>query len=73
LLLLSITKHETEAERRRFGTTEEIQAESQRVTDTQQKRDFRKRSKNEEGRTEVYMREGTTSKVMAVDRPDGVL
>jgi hypothetical protein len=32
----------------------------------------RKRSKNEgDGGTGVYMREGTTSRVMAADRPNG--
>jgi hypothetical protein len=50
---------------RRFDTRtiEEIQAESQ-------KRTSRKRYKNgEDGGTGVYMREGTTSRVMATDRP----
>jgi hypothetical protein len=49
---------------RRFDTIEEIQAESQR-----HKRTSRKLSKNgREGGTGVYMREGTTSRVMAADR-----
>jgi hypothetical protein len=35
-------------------------------------RDFKKRSKNGgDGGTGVYMREGTTSRVMAADRPYG--
>jgi hypothetical protein len=55
-----------------FGTTEEIQAESQRVLDTQTEKDFRKRSKNGgNGGASVYMREGTTLRVMAVDRTYG--
>jgi murein tripeptide amidase MpaA len=41
---------------RRFDTIEDIQAESQRVLDTLIENDF-------------YMREGTTSRVMAADRP----
>jgi hypothetical protein len=55
----------------RFDTTEEIQAESLRVLDTLKKRISRKRSKKGgEGGTGVYMREGTTSRVMADDRPN---
>jgi hypothetical protein len=54
---------------RRFDTTEEIQAESQTLW---QKRNSRKRSKNGgDGGTGVYMREGTTSRMMAADRPYG--
>jgi hypothetical protein len=50
---------------RQFDTIEEIQAESQRRTS-------KKRSKNGgDGGTVVYMREGTTSRVMAADRPYG--
>jgi hypothetical protein len=49
---------------RRFDTTEEIQVESRRVLDTS-----RKRFKNGgDGGTGAYMREGTTSRVMVVDR-----
>jgi hypothetical protein len=56
----------------RFDTIEEIQAESQRVLDTLTEKDFRKRSKNGgDGGTGVYMREGTTSRVTAADRPYG--
>jgi hypothetical protein len=47
---------------RRFDTIEEIQAESQGVLDTLAEKD---------GGTGVYMREGTTSQVMAADRPYG--
>jgi hypothetical protein len=55
---------------RRFDTNEEIQAESQRVLDTMVGKDFRKRSKNAgDGGTGFYMREETTSRVMAADRP----
>jgi hypothetical protein len=58
---------------RRFDTTEEIQAESKRVIDTDKKRTYRKRYKNGgDGDTGVYMREGTTSRMMAADRPYGV-
>jgi hypothetical protein len=57
---------------RRFGTTEEIQAELKRVLDTLREKDFPKRSKNGgDGGTGVYMREGTTWRVMAADRPYG--
>jgi hypothetical protein len=49
---------------RRFVTIEEIQTESQRVLDTLTDKDF------QEGRWDrYYMREGTTSRVMAADRP----
>jgi hypothetical protein len=55
---------------RRFDTIEEIQAESLRVLDILTEKDFRKRSKNEgDCGTGVYMREGTTSGVMAANRP----
>jgi hypothetical protein len=58
---------------RRFDTIEEIQTQSQRVLDTLTEKDFRKRSKNGgDGGTVVCMREGTTSRVMAADRPCGV-
>jgi len=57
---------------RRFDTIEEIQAESQRVLDTLTEKTSRKRSKNGgDGGTGVYMREGTTSRVTAADRPYG--
>jgi hypothetical protein len=56
---------------RRFDTTEEIQAESQRVLDTVTEKDFSKRSKNGgDGGTGVCMREGTASRVMAANRPN---
>jgi hypothetical protein len=45
---------------------------NRRVLDTvTQKRTSRKRSKNGDGGTGVYMREGTTSKMMAAERPYG--
>jgi hypothetical protein len=57
---------------RRFDTIEEIRAESQTALDTLTEKDFRKHSKNEgNGGTSVYMQEGTTMRVMAVDRPYG--
>ena len=57
---------------RRFDTTEEIQAELQRVLDTLIEKDFRNHSKNEgDGGTCVYVREGTTLRVTAADRPYG--
>jgi hypothetical protein len=55
-------------EGRRFDTIEEIQVESHLTLLTG--KTFRKRSKNgRDGGTGVYMREGTTSRVMAADRP----
>jgi hypothetical protein len=57
---------------RRFDTIEEIQAESQRVLDTLTEQNFRKPSNNAgTGGIGVYMREGTTSRVMAADSPYG--
>ena len=57
---------------RRFDTITEIQAETQKVLDTLIEKDFQKRSKNEgDGGTGVYIREGTTSRVTAADRPYG--
>jgi hypothetical protein len=57
---------------RRFDTIEEIQAESQRVLDTDRKGLSRKRTTNGgDVGTSVYMREGTTSRVMAAERPYG--
>jgi hypothetical protein len=56
----------------RFDTTEEIQVESQRVLDNLAEKTSRKRSINAgDGGTGVYMREGTTSRIMAADRPYG--
>jgi hypothetical protein len=56
----------------RFDNIEEIQAESQRVLDTLKENTSRKRCKiGGDGWTGVYMREGTTSRVMAADRPYG--
>jgi hypothetical protein len=57
---------------RRFDTVEEIQAESQRVLSTLTEKDVQERSKNggDDG-TGVYMREGTTSRVMVADMPCG--
>jgi hypothetical protein len=48
---------------RRFDTTEEIQAESHRVLDTDTKGLNKILSKNGDGWTGVYMRERTTSRV----------
>jgi transposase len=57
---------------RRFDTTEDIQAESQRVLGTLTENGFQERSKNGgDGDTGVYMRDGTTSRMMAADRPYG--
>jgi hypothetical protein len=50
---------------RRFVTIEEIQAESQRVLDTL--------TEKWDGGTDVYVGDGTTSRVMATDRPYGEL
>jgi hypothetical protein len=55
---------------RRFDTIEEIQAESQRMLDTLIEKDSQQHSKNGGyGGTSVNLREGTTSRVMAADRP----
>jgi hypothetical protein len=57
---------------RRFDTIEEIQAESQRVLDSDSKGLTGSVSKNGgDGGTGVYTREGTTSRVMATDRSYG--
>jgi hypothetical protein len=55
-----------------FDTTEETQAESQRVLDTLTESTSRKRSKNGgDGGTGVYMQEGTTSRVITANKPYG--
>jgi hypothetical protein len=57
---------------RQFDTIEEIQAESQRVLDTVTEKGFQEAFQNGgDGGTGVYMREGTTSRVMVDDRPYG--
>jgi hypothetical protein len=56
---------------RRFDTIEEIQAESQRLLDTLTEKDFQEAFQNGDSVTGVYMWEGTTSRVMAADRPYG--
>jgi hypothetical protein len=57
---------------RLFDTIEEIQAESQRVLDTLTENGFQEAFQNGgDGGTGVYMREGTTSRVMTADRPYG--
>jgi hypothetical protein len=57
---------------RQFYNSEEIQAESQRVLDTVTEKDFQEAfQQGGDGGTGVYMREGTTSRVMVVDRPYG--
>jgi NADPH:quinone reductase-like Zn-dependent oxidoreductase len=53
----------------RFDTFEEIQVESQRVLDTVTEKDFQEAFQKLRRRTGVYMWEGTTSRVMAADRP----
>jgi hypothetical protein len=56
----------------RFDTIEEIQAESQRALDTVREKDFLNHSRNgEDGGIGVYMREGTTSRLVAAERPYG--
>jgi hypothetical protein len=66
-----LPKMKLKLEGRRFGTTEEIHAESQSALHWQ-KRTSRKLSKNgEDVGTDVYMREGTTLRVTTVDRPYG--
>jgi hypothetical protein len=57
---------------RRFDAIEEIQAESQTVLDRLTIKDFQEAFQNGEyGGTDVYKREGTTSRLMAADRPYG--
>jgi hypothetical protein len=66
------SKTELKMRGHRVDTTEEIQAESQSVLDTLTEKDFQEAFQNGgEGGTGVYMREGTTSRVMAADRPYG--
>jgi hypothetical protein len=60
--------------RRRFDTTEEMQAESQRVLDTDRKGLRGSVPETEETVGPVsYMCEGTTSRVVSADRPYGAL
>jgi hypothetical protein len=55
---------------RRFDTTVVIQAELPRVLDSLTEKDFQEGLKTEgDGGTGVYMREGTTLRVVAADRP----
>jgi hypothetical protein len=58
---------------RRFDTTEEIQADSQRLLDTLTDKDLTGSVPKMEQTmgTGVYMREEITSRVMAADRPYG--
>jgi hypothetical protein len=57
---------------RRFDAIEEIQVESQRVLDTLTEKDFQEASQKwRRGGTGIYMRKGTTSRVIAADRPYG--
>jgi hypothetical protein len=58
---------------RRFDTGEEIQAESQGALDTLTEKDLkRKRSKNgRDSGTGIYMREGTTSRIIVADKTYG--
>jgi hypothetical protein len=54
-------------------TNEAIQAESQRVLDTLTEQDFQEafQKNGQDSGTGVYVQEGTTSWVMAADRPYG--
>jgi hypothetical protein len=55
-----------------FDTTEEIQAEPQRVLVTLREKDIQECSKNGgDGGTGIYMQEGTILRVMEADRPYG--
>jgi len=56
---------------RRFDTSEEIEADSQRVLDTDRKGLPGSVPNGGDGGTGVNMREGTTSRVTAADRPYG--
>ena len=57
---------------RRFDTITEIQSETQKVLNTLTEKDFQEASKNGgDSGTGVYIREGTTSRVTAADRPYG--
>jgi hypothetical protein len=56
---------------RRFDTIEEIQAEWQRVLDTDRKGLQEAFQNREDGGTGFYMRERTNSRVMATDRSYG--
>jgi hypothetical protein len=58
---------------RSFDAIENIQAESQRVLDTLTEKDFQQAFQEWRSVTGIYMREGTTSSVMAAERPYGVL
>jgi hypothetical protein len=63
------SKMKLKLKERRFDNIEEIQAESQRVLDTVTGKDFQEAFQTGgDGGTGVYMREGTTSRVMATDR-----
>jgi hypothetical protein len=55
---------------RRFDTTEEIQSESQRMLDNDRK-GLPGSVPKIEGGTDIYMREGNTSRVIVADRPYG--
>jgi hypothetical protein len=57
---------------RRFDTVEGIEAESERVLDCLTEKDFQESFQNGgDGGMYLYMREGTTWKMMAVDIPYG--
>ena len=57
---------------RRFDTVEAIQAKTQKMLDPLTEKDFQEAFQNGgEGGTDVYMREGTTSRMTAADRPYG--
>jgi len=66
------TKMKLKLKGRRFNTIEEIQDESLRVLVTLTEKTSTKRSRNGgDGGNGVYMQEGNTSRVTAVDRPHG--
>jgi hypothetical protein len=70
LWLLPISKNETEAER--TPVWYHWRPNRRQCLTFSQKRTSMKRSKNGgDGGTDVYMKEGTTSRVMAADRPHG--
>jgi hypothetical protein len=65
-------KMKLKVEGRQFDTNEEIQTEWQRVIEALTEKDFQEAFQNGGGGgTGIYMREGSTSKVMATDRPYG--
>jgi hypothetical protein len=68
--LLLFPKMKLKLKGRRFDTIEEIQAESQRMLDTD-RNGLPGSVPRGDGGTGIYMREGTTSRVMTAYRPHG--